>query len=245
MNQVVQFARGGDPMPTRRSFLQSSAAVAATLSGASILEARAMALATNSALGDRPKPASRVQVPKMKFFNVEISRLVLGVNPFCGFSHYSNNYSEAMREWYTPERVCAVMHRCARFGINAFNYAPFDPFPQDWLRFQAEGGKIHLIMQVLNDDNGTAELARIFKPLAMHRQGEVVDQAFHAGKMDTVREWCKRVRDLGIIVGIGTHKPEVIAQVEAEGWDIDFYAGCVYNRTRTREEWKKILNGEI
>jgi hypothetical protein len=26
---------------------------------------------------------------------------------------------------------------------------------------------------------------------------------------------------------------------------VDFYAGCVYNRTRTREEWKKILNGEI
>ena len=37
----------------------------------------------------------------------------------------------------------------------------------------------------------------------------------------------------------------MIAQVEEEGWDVDFYAGCVYNRTRTVEEWKKALNGEI
>jgi hypothetical protein len=26
---------------------------------------------------------------------------------------------------------------------------------------------------------------------------------------------------------------------------VDFYAGCVYNRTRTDEEWRKILNGEL
>jgi hypothetical protein len=63
--------------------------------------------------------------------------------------------------------------------------------------------------------------------------------------MNTVKEWCKQARDLGVLVGVGTHKPEVIAQVEEEGWDVDFYAGCVYNRTRTVAEWKKALNGEI
>ena len=235
-------------MPTRRSFLQSTAAVAATLSGAaSALEVHGVSVGGGGSSTEQPvpPPAVAVQVPKMKFFNVEISRLVLGVNPFCGFSHYNNNYSGAMKEWYTPDRVCAVMHQCARFGINAFNYAPFDPFPQDWNRFVAEGGQMHLIMQVLSDNEGTVSLARNFKPLAMHRQGEVVDQAFQRGKMETVRDWCKRVRDLGIIVGVGTHKPEVIAQVEEEGWDVDFYAGCVYNRTRSRDEWKKVLNGEI
>jgi hypothetical protein len=37
----------------------------------------------------------------------------------------------------------------------------------------------------------------------------------------------------------------VIAQIEEEGWDVDFYSGCVYNRTRTPDEWKKVLNGEM
>jgi len=190
-------------------------------------------------------PASEIQVAKMKFFHTEISRMVLGVNPFCGYSHYNNNYSGAMKEWYTSDRVCAVMHQCTRFGINAFNYVALERMPQDWQRFVAEGGQMHLILQVLHDNAATIEQARTLKPLAMFRQGEVVDQAFQAGKMNGIREWCKMVRDLGIIVGVGTHKPEVISQVEEEGWDVDFYAGCVYNRTRTVDEWRKILNGEI
>jgi hypothetical protein len=181
----------------------------------------------------------------MKFFDTEISRMVLGVNPFCGYAHYNNNFSGAMKDWYTPERVCAVMHDAARYGINAFNYVALERLPQDWLRFVAEGGKMHLIMQVLSDDEDTARLAKTLKPLAMFRQGEVTDVAYRNGTMNTVREWCKKVRDMGVIVGVGTHKSEVIAQVEEEGWDVDFYAGCVYNRTRTREEWKKVLNGEI
>lgn len=235
-------------MPTRRSFLQSSAVVAAALSGAgSALDAHAVPAAAEPSVPATtlPKPASEIQVPKMKFFHAEISRMVLGVNPFCGYSHYNNNYSGAMKEWYTSDRVCAVMHQCTRFGINAFNYVALERLPQDWLRFVAEGGEMHLILQVLHDNAATIEQAKTLKPLAMFRQGEVVDRAYQAGKMSSIREWCKMVRDMGVLVGVGTHKPEVISQVEEEGWDVDFYAGCVYNRTRTIEEWKKILNGEI
>lgn len=235
-------------MPTRRRFLQSTAVAAAALSGVgSAVAADAMpsVLAPSLPVTTVPKPAAEIQVPKMKFFHAEISRMVLGVNPFCGYAHYNNNYSGVMKEWYTADRVCAVMHQCTRFGINAFNYVALDRLPQDWLRFVAEGGQMQLIMQVLSDNNETIALAKRLKPLAMFRQGEIVDRAFMAGKMSGVREWCKAVRDMGIVVGVGTHKPEVISQTEEEGWDVDFYAGCVYNRTRTVDEWKRILNGEI
>ena len=57
--------------------------------------------------------------------------------------------------------------------------------------------------------------------------GERTDAAYRDGKMATVREWCKQARDAGVMVGVGTHKPEVIALVEDQGWDVDFYAGCV------------------
>jgi hypothetical protein len=160
----------------------------------------------------------------MKFFGVDISRLVLGVNPFCGFAHYNNNFCGTMKEWYTQDRVCAVMHKCTHFGINAFNYAPFEPFPEYWHCFQSEGGKMHLIMQLPRRDE-TEALVKRLKPLAIHIQGEAVDQAFQAGKMDFIKDWCKQVRDLGVIVGVGTHKPEVISFVEEHAWDVDFYAG--------------------
>jgi hypothetical protein len=230
---------------SRRTFLRNGAALAACLTGS----AQGRNMESGSPIGqqqsDIPRtPASELQVPKMKFGNAEVSRLVLGVNPLLGYAHYNNNFATAMREWYTQDKVCDVMHQCNRFGINAYNYVHLERAPEDLERFQAEGGRMHLIAQVgAGVDPGI--LVKRFHPLAMHRQGEVVDQAYQKGQLNTVREWCKGVRDLGVLVGVGTHKPEVIAKVEEEGWDVDFYAGCVYNRTRTNAEWQKVLNGEL
>jgi len=194
---------------------------------------------------DAVKPlasAADLQVPRMKFFNVEISRVVLGTNPFYGFSHYNNNYSVMMQDYYTPDKVCDVMHQANRFGINAFNYVHLGRAPQDLARFQAEGGKFHLIVQCIGD---AETVYKAVKPLAIYKQGEEVDKAFKNGEMDDIKDWCKKARDLGVVVGVGTHKPEVISYVEEQGWDVDFYAGCVYNRTRTGDEIRQLLNGQM
>ena len=193
---------------------------------------------------DTPSPSAEIQVPRMKFCNVEIGRLVLGVNPLYGFCHYNNNFSGAMREWYTQDRVCEVMHRANAFGINAFNWVNVERSSEDLARFQSEGGKMHLIIQVTAHDNPAA-LVKNLRPLALQRRGEEIDTAFRNRTMENEREWCKRARDLGVLVGVGTHKPEVIELVEEQGWDIDFYAGCVYNRTRSAAEWRQLLNGQL
>jgi hypothetical protein len=226
---------------TRREFLQSSAALAVGVIGSS---ATSLAQAAPPASSAPLAPDHEIQIPKMKFGSAEISRLVLGVNPLYGFAHYNNNFGSAMREWYTQDRVCEILHRATSFGINAFNYVNVKRAAEDWARFQAEGGKMHLIIQAMANDDEAA-LVREFKPLALQRRGEEIDAAYKNGTMDSEREWCKRARDLGVLVGVGTHKPEVIELVEEQGWDIDFYSGCVYNRTRTEEEWKHVLNGEL
>ena len=109
---------------TRREFLQSSAALAIGMVGGSAtsLAAETAAAAQAPQSAAKPVQAAPVQVPKMKFGNAEIGRLVLGVNPMYGFSHYNNNFSGAMREWYTPDRVCEVLHRASSFGINALRH---------------------------------------------------------------------------------------------------------------------------
>ena len=224
---------------TRREFLQTGAALAmGVLGGVKPMEA----MPVQSAV--LPGPSKEVQVPTMKFGNAEISRLVLGVNPLYGFAHYNNNFSGAMREWYTQDRVCEVMHRANAFGINAFNWVNVERSSEDLARFQSEGGKMHLIIQVTAHDNPAA-LVKNLRPLALQRRGEEIDTAFRNRTMENEREWCKRARDLGVLVGVGTHKPEVIELVEEQGWDIDFYAGCVYNRTRSAAEWRQLLNGQL
>ncbi len=189
----------------------------------------------------REAPAS-IEVPKMKFFGADVSRLVAGVNPFQGYSHFNGVLSAVMREWYTSERVCEVLHQCCRYGINAFNHVEIARAPEDWERFQSQGGKMHLIMQGMGDPEATV---RKLKPLALYRQGEFTDRAYNAGDMTPIREWCKRARQTGVVVGVGTHRPEVITLIEEQNWDVDFYAGCVYNRTRRPEEWARLLNGQV
>jgi hypothetical protein len=212
---------------TRRGFLKSGTALAAGL------------------MAGAPAPAAEtqpVQVPKMKFGGVEISRLILGTNPFYGYSHHNGNFDFEMRSWYTPERIVEVMKHAQSFGINTFNYVNIGRTSQDLQKFYDAGGKMNLLCQIIGDPEPTYKQ---FKPFAMYNQGEQVDKAYNAGNMEPVKEWCKKARQLGVLVGVGTHRPDVITLVEDQGWDVDFYAGCVYNRNRTADEWKRLLNGEI
>ena len=48
----------------------------------------------------------------------QVTRLIVGGNPLCGNSHYSETMSREMAEYYTPERVVEVLQRCEGAGIN-------------------------------------------------------------------------------------------------------------------------------
>jgi hypothetical protein len=102
-------------------------------------------------------------------------------------------------------------------------------------------------MHLIAIDSDTAQLeerVRRSGAEAFYHHGEATDVFFRAGKMEQVQEYTKRLRQTGVRVGIGTHKPEVVEYVEERGWDVDFYVLCVYNRTRTPEEFRKLL-GEL
>ena len=45
-----------------------------------------------------PRPASEVQVPKMRFGGEEISRLVVGCNCFYGYAHFNQILGAVMRK---------------------------------------------------------------------------------------------------------------------------------------------------
>lgn len=232
---------------TRREFLQSSVALTMGLMGGAVVARTALAAESQGPPTPSAGPTggtAEIQVPKMKFGNAEIGRLVLGCNPINGGAHFNSQYSSMMKEWFTPDRACSLMYRATSFGINAFQYSNAGHCPEVWDRFKAEGGKMYLIAGDSTDRDPAAVVANL-RPHAFHRQGEVVDVAFRNGTMNTVKEWCKRIRDAGVMVGVATHKPEVIALVEEQGWDVDYFAGCVYNRTRSDEEWRKVLGGEL
>jgi hypothetical protein len=77
--------------------------------------------------------------------------------------------------------------------------------------------------------------------IGIAHHGEVTDVLWKQGKIDAVRAYCQRIRDAGVMVGISTHLPSVVDHVVSQGWDVDFFMCCVYERHRTREELKALL----
>src|ERR1035441_1157555 len=70
---------------SRRSFLQLAAALGA------------LAPAAGKAAAQPVPP-----LPTVKFGKFEITRLIVGSNPFYGYSHFNHTLDQLMREWYTP-----------------------------------------------------------------------------------------------------------------------------------------------
>src|SRR5271157_5111033 len=204
-------------MSSRRNFLKSSAGLAATLAVGPLAGAEA------------PTAAS---LPKVRFGDVEISRMVMGCNQFYGYSHFNGLLDKLMRDWNTPDRICQTLLQCQQNGINAYQYAHRENPLRDLELFRSKGGNMHLI--ATDPTLGPVdEVVRRSKPMALYLHGERTDVLFRDGKMDQVHEYCKQLRQAGVRVGIGTHKPEVVEYAEERGWDVDFYLLCAYNRTRT------------
>ena len=55
------------------------------------------------------------------------------------------------------------------------------------------------------------------------------------GTNDQIKENLKKIRESGVLVGLGTHRPDVIELAEEEGWDVDFYMACLQTARLSRK----------
>jgi len=207
-------------MESRRSFLTSAALVAA-----------------GSAQAAPPLPTVRLG-------KYSVTRLIIGANPFYGYSHFNRLYSQHMLEWFTAERVCQTLRQCEQNGINTWQFSQGGRGIEDLQRFRAEGGQLHAILlsgRPMEED--LAQIPKLAKLglVGMVHHGGTTDRRWRAGEQQKIRDFLKAVRDSGVLVGLSTHNPAVVEATEEQGWDIDFYMTCVYYVTRPTEELHKML----
>lgn len=100
---------------TRREFLKETAVI-----GAAVAAMRATgSAAAENAVG---------KMPKIKIGSLEVSRLILGSNPFFGFSHGNPQATgDQMRKYYTQQRIMAVMDQAAEQGVQAVWMPSYPP----------------------------------------------------------------------------------------------------------------------
>jgi hypothetical protein len=107
-------------------------------------------------------------------------------------------------------------------------------------RVREAGGKM-VMLSLAGYEEDVTSAAQTDGVIALAHHGELTDRLFKAGKLDLIRDFLKRVRDAGLVVGVSTHMPAVVETIESKGWDVDYYQTCVYERNRTAEELEQRL----
>ena len=181
-------------------------------------------------------------LPTIPFGPHRVSRLILGANPINGGSHLSRFVNMQMKRYFTDEQIQALLRQCRDEGINTWQSGPGANL-EAVKAFRAAGGEMHYIALAQASDDYPTMLEDLVAggTIGVAHHGEFTDVAWREGHMAEVRDYCRRIRDTGVQVGVSTHIPEVVDAIESAGWDVDFFMCCVYERHRTREQLLELL----
>lgn len=186
----------------------------------------------------------RGTLPTVKLGKYDVSRLIVGGNPFYGYSHFNRLYSQHMTDWNTPERICSTLKQCEHQGINTWQFSHTDRTISDLKRHRSEGGKMQWILLShadIEDNHSLLPGIAKLNPIGIVHHGGSAERKRRAGQIGKVRDFLKAVRDAGVMVGLSTHDPDFLAEVESQNWDIDFYMTAIYYITRSPQEFEKLL----
>ena len=180
------------------------------------------------------------EMPEIAFGEHRVSRLILGANPINGGSHLSRFVNQQMKRYFTPEQVASLLTHCEELGINTWQSGPGN---LDAYNAYCKQGRMQYISLAHPGPDDPSVLDRLVAAgtIGIAHHGEVTDSLWKNGEIETAREYCKRIRDTGTMVGVSTHIPAVVDHIVSRGWDVDFFMCCVYERHRTREELQALL----
>src|SRR5512138_1346666 len=91
------------PRPSRREFL----------TGATALAAGAMTV-------EPGRGAAAERLPTVALGKYQLTRFIVGSNPLYGYSHFNRQYDQHMLEWFTDDRIVALLLACEQAGVNTW-----------------------------------------------------------------------------------------------------------------------------
>jgi hypothetical protein len=224
--------------PSRRDFLKGATTVAASLMAPGAL---------------RAEPAELL--PQVNLGSHRVSRLIVGSNPMFGYSHVNRQYDMHMREWFTDERIVALLQDCEKAGINTWQFSFNWDMKRIFPKLRGAGCNIQFIClaaswhydekmgrtpeEVLDGTIKCAQAAMEFKPIGIAFHGHATDLLFRAGKIDLLKPYIDKVHELGVAAGISTHNPKILATLHEKGFANEFYMTGLHYLSRHPEDWMK------
>lgn len=164
---------------------------------------------------------------------LEVGRVILGGNPFSGFSHQGPQRDQEMRRYYTVARIKETMRQAEALGVTAHIGRTDAHVLRTLLEYWGEGGRIQWIAQTAPELGIDRSIANAIGggARACYIHGGVVDHLLANGQMDQIPPAIERIRAAGLVTGIAGHDPGVFEWAEAHALPVDFYMCCYYNST--------------
>lgn len=212
--------------PGRRQFMEK-------------LAGGALAAMTTARAADSAPAAERL--PTITLGKHSVTRLIAGSNPMSGYSHSVPKLDAIMTDWFTRERMLDFVRRCERNGINTWQTNTFPKNMGALREARDSGSKMQWICLTSDVDAAKWKEVAALKPIAVVHHGSTTDGLFRTGEEGKIRDFVKKVHDLGFLAGISSHSPENITRCEESNWEQDLYMTCFYNVLRDKAQVKTSL----
>ena len=171
-------------------------------------------------------------LPTMKIGDLEITRLIVGSNPFTGKSHLTPETDADMKDYFSEETAFAMLRRCEEAGINAVQSRGSMPVMGLLGRYRSSGGKLLWMAQSgknLTTFDEELDAMMQYTPAAVCIHGELADELYMTGMLDKLEGLLDKIRRKNVPCGICAHFPEVLAYAEEKGLRPDYYMASLYN----------------
>ena len=167
----------------------------------------------------------------VKLGELEVSRFILGGNPFSGFSHWDAAGDDEMRHYFTAERIKALYREAEGLGVNTHIGRADHHVMRVLMEYWDEGGEIQWIAQTC-PELGTPERGALnginYGAKAVFVHGGQTDHMRIHGRLEELPPVINMIHDAGLPAGVAGHVPEIFEWAE-EHLECDFYMCSHYN----------------
>ncbi len=171
-----------------------------------------------------------MMMPYTEIGGRKVSRLICGTNTFNGYSHFSEAKDSWMRNYFTTERIVEVLERCQDLGVNAM----LGPINERCILAQnalAEKGREK--MEWISTTTGSLDVQVLKEEIAWAAEAGNKLHAVHCSFVDShlltykneiqgIEELLAYIRELGMVPGVSTHRPELLTVLQKKKYDINF-----------------------